>query len=111
MIVLMCGRTYGVPTISSLLCSTRQLSEVEFAGRRYADTSLLISEFLSWAPDSDRANSAIARMNYLHGLYQKSGKISNDDMLYTLSLFVLELRQWIDDYDWRTLTDMEVCAM
>lgn len=50
-------------------------------------------------------------MNYLHGLYQKSGKISNDDMLYTLSLFVLELRRWIDTYEWRKLTDMEVCAM
>lgn len=50
-------------------------------------------------------------MNYLHSLYQKSGKISNDDMLYTMSLFVLELERWIREYEWRSLTPMEICAM
>lgn len=52
-----------------------------------------------------------ARMNYLHSLYQRSGKISNDDMLYTLSLFILEVERWIRLYEWRKLTDMELCAL
>lgn len=104
-------RTYGIPTISSLLCSTNQLSELKNAPRRYADTSVLITEFLAHAPESERANTAIARMNYLHSLYQKSGKISNDDMLYTMSLFVLELERWIREYEWRSLTPMEICAI
>jgi hypothetical protein len=44
-------------------------------------------------------------------VYQKAGKISNDDMLYTLSLFVLETSRWIRTYEWRAMTPMEVCAM
>jgi hypothetical protein len=94
-----------------LLCDTQQLGHVEYAGRRFADTTVLIVEFLSWSPTSERANSAIARMNYLHGTYQKAGKISNDDMLYTLSLFILEVEKWVRMYDWRTLTPLEMCAL
>lgn len=104
-------RTYGIPSISKLLCETQQLSQVEYAGRRYSDTVILIVEFLSHSPTSERANSAIARMNYLHGRYQKAGKISNDDLLYTLSLFVLEVERWVRTYDWRMLTPMEKCAL
>lgn len=104
-------RTYGIPTISKLLCETKQLSEVQYAPRRYADTAVLITEFLAHSPSSDRANSAIARMNYLHSMYQRSGKISNDDMLYTLSLFVLEVERWVRENEWRSLTPMELCAL
>ena len=50
-------------------------------------------------------------MNYLHSRYIKAGKISNDDMLYTLSLFVLEPIRWTARYEWRTVTDFERCAM
>ncbi|KAF2182243.1 hypothetical protein K469DRAFT_637108 [Zopfia rhizophila CBS 207.26] len=103
-------RTYGIPTISKLLCDTRQLSEARNAPKRYADTAILITEFLTHEPTSDRACSAIARMNYLHGMWQKRGRISNDDMLYTLSLFVLEVDRWVRTYEWRALTPMELCA-
>ncbi|KAJ8117597.1 hypothetical protein OPT61_g1236 [Boeremia exigua] len=103
-------RTYGIPTISKLLCETQQLSKVEHAGRRYTDTNILIGSFLAYSPTSERANSAIARMNYLHSRYQKANKISNDDMLYTLSLFVLEIERWMRLYEWRSLTPMEIAA-
>jgi hypothetical protein len=49
-------------------------------------------------------------MNYIHSQYQKAGKISNEDMLYTLSVFITEPIRWINDYEWRPMTDMEVCA-
>jgi hypothetical protein len=64
-------------------------------------------------PDSERCNSAIARMNWLHGEFQKpsNGRISNDDMLYTLSLFALEPVRWTTRYEWRALTDLEICAI
>ncbi|KAF2019087.1 hypothetical protein BU24DRAFT_112336 [Aaosphaeria arxii CBS 175.79] len=104
-------RTYGIQTISKLLCETKQLASLQNAPRRYDDTRVLIGEFLSYAPTTKRANSAIARMNYLHGNYQKVGKISNDDLLYTLSLFLLEPRRWIERHEWRTLTPMELCAL
>lgn len=60
---------------------------------------------------SPRRIDAIARMNYLHGRYIRAGKISNDDMLYTLGLFVLEPIRWTAQYDWRPLTDVEKCAL
>jgi hypothetical protein len=105
------SRTYGIPSISKLLCETQQLGKVEYAGRRYADTGILIIEFMGHSPTSERTNEALARMNYLHGRYQKAGKISNDDMLYTLSLFVLEVERWVGLYEWRSLTPLEICAM
>lgn len=50
-------------------------------------------------------------MNYLHNSYRRAGKISNDDMLYTLSLFALEQVRWTKRYEWRSLSDVEVCAL
>ncbi|KAH7414220.1 hypothetical protein DE146DRAFT_23670 [Phaeosphaeria sp. MPI-PUGE-AT-0046c] len=104
-------KTYGIPSISKLLCETQQLGKVEYAGRRYADTAVLIIEFTGHSPAAERTNEAIARMNYLHNRYQKAGKISNNDMLYTLSLFVLEVERWVGLYEWRSLTPLETCAI
>ena len=50
-------------------------------------------------------------MNFIHSVYQQAGKISNDDLLYTLSLFALEPVKWINKYEWRQLTCMEECAI
>jgi hypothetical protein len=75
--------TYGIPTISSILVNTGQLSARGNAGKvrnpftlsrnlylflkRYVDTEILIAEFLANPPSSERSVKAIARMNYLHG--------------------------------------------
>ncbi|KAL8712245.1 MAG: hypothetical protein Q9220_003396 [cf. Caloplaca sp. 1 TL-2023] len=103
-------RTYGIPSISRLLVKTSQFSEVATASKRYADTGALIREFTSREPSHPRSLEAIARMNYIHSVYQKSGQISDDDMLYTLSLFVLEPIRWIARYEWRSLEDFERCG-
>lgn len=50
-------------------------------------------------------------MNYLHSGYRKAGKITDADMLYTLSLFALEPIRWTRRFEWRALTDMEICAI
>lgn len=55
--------------------------------------------------------TAFGRLNYLHGHYIKAAKISNDDMLYTLALFMNQPVEWINRYEWRQLTDVEVCAL
>lgn len=104
-------RTYGVPSISKVLVATSQLSDIATASKRYADTAVLIREFMSHRPSSPRTLEAIARMNYIHSLYQKSGLISNDDMLFTLSLFALEPCRWIKKYEWRALEDFEKCSL
>ncbi|KAF1814269.1 hypothetical protein P152DRAFT_465172 [Eremomyces bilateralis CBS 781.70] len=105
-------RTYGIPTISKLLVDTKQLSDVSLASKqRYADTEVLIGEFVINPPDSERTINAISRMNYLHSGYRKSGKISNDDLLYTLSLFALEPIKFVGMYEWRGNSELEKCAV
>ena len=46
-------------------------------------------------------------MNWLHSRYN----ISNDDMLYTLSVFVTSPDKWLGLYDWRGLTELEVSVI
>lgn len=104
-------RTYGIPSISKLLVSTAQFSSPATASKRYTDTVVLIREFVSFKPAEERSLEAISRMNYIHNVYQNAGKISNDDMLYTLSLFAAEPVRWIARYEWRALEDFERCAL
>ncbi|KAL8722537.1 MAG: hypothetical protein Q9225_001005 [Loekoesia sp. 1 TL-2023] len=104
-------RTYGIPSISKLLVATSQLSNIATATKRYADTAVLIREFMCHKPADPRTLEAIARMNYIHSLYQKSGAIRDDDMLFTLSLFALEPIRWVERYEWRVLQDFEQCAL
>jgi hypothetical protein len=66
---------------------------------------------MAFEPSSLRTHEAIARTKFLHTGYRKSGKILEDDMLYTLSLFALEPIRFIKTYEWRNLTDLEKCAI
>ena len=104
-------RTYGITTISKLLVETTEFTDSATATKRYVDTEVLVAEFCSRHPKGERAIEAIARMNYIHSHYQHSGKISNEDMLYTLSLFALEPVRWIGRYEWRALEDFEKNAL
>ncbi|OHW91218.1 hypothetical protein CSPAE12_10209 [Colletotrichum incanum] len=104
-------KTYGIPTISKLLVATSQLSGDATASKRRTDTGVLMSEIIWNIPDSRRNIDAIARVNFLHSRWRQAGKISNDDMLYTLSLFVLEPIRWTALYEWRDLTMFEKNAL
>ena len=59
----------------------------------------------------DRWLDGVARMNALHAPFIKAGKIKNDDMIYTLSLFGSEPIRWVADWEWREFSDVEKCAM
>ena len=61
--------------------------------------------------DARRCGGLVTLTLTATSVHQKAGKISNDDMLYTLSLFVLETNRWVRTYEWRAMTPMEVCAM
>ncbi|KAK6542646.1 hypothetical protein TWF694_006589 [Orbilia ellipsospora] len=104
-------KTYGIPSISKLLVQTGQLANETTTSKRAADTGVLLVEAVIGNPQDPRTVDAITRMNYLHSRYIKAGKISNADMLYTLSLFALEPARWTDQWEWRKLTDMEKCAI
>eukprot|EP01130_Rhizamoeba_saxonica_P013134 TRINITY_DN5566_c0_g1_i1.p1 TRINITY_DN5566_c0_g1~~TRINITY_DN5566_c0_g1_i1.p1 ORF type:complete len:255 (+),score=47.99 TRINITY_DN5566_c0_g1_i1:723-1487(+) len=54
-----------------------------------------------------RGSLAIKRLNAIHGKY----RISNDDFLYTLSVFIYEPIRLIEKYGYRTLTDNEKLAI
>ena len=104
-------QAYGIPSISRLLVATGQLANGATASKRYADTGALLLEAVLNPPTSERATTALARINYLHDRHRKSGKITEPDLLYTLSLFALEPSRWVSKYEWRDLTDMELCAL
>ncbi|CCF53046.1 hypothetical protein NDA11_002334 [Ustilago hordei] len=132
-------RSYGIPTISSLLLHTGQLGKAENAARRYVDTATLIQAFTTFplprldlpdggeaeannpvpgednrelfgeALDDPRSAIALARVNFLHGRWRS--KISNDDLLYTLSTFIIEPAKWIDRCEWRKTSELEKEAL
>lgn len=107
-------KTYSIPSISRLLATTRQfgkLGDIHATSKRAADTSVLLTNMIMRPPGSPQARLAVARTNYLHNIYRRTGRISNDDMLYTLSLFTLQPMRWTAIYDWRPLSDMERCAL
>ncbi|KAI0972380.1 hypothetical protein F4678DRAFT_59108 [Xylaria arbuscula] len=107
-------KTYSIPSISRLLATTRQFGragDITATSKRAADTSILLTNMVMRSPESPQAKLAVARTNYLHNIYRRAGRISNDDMLYTLSLFTLEPMRWTTKYDWRPLSDMERCAL
>lgn len=108
---LILEQTYGIPTISSLLLKTSQFSDPTTSFKRYADTGTLIGEFMAFEPSSERAQTAIARTKFLHQGYRASEKILEDDMLYTLSLFATEPIRFVETYEWRSMTEMERCAV
>lgn len=107
-------KAYGIPSISSLLVSTHQLSGPPLASsKRYADTGALLLEAVLNEPGAERSVEAIARINYLHDRWRGKvkGGIRDEDMLYTLSLFALEPMRWVKQYEWRELSEVEVCAL
>lgn len=104
-------RSYGIPTVSKLLVATSQFTEPSTACKRYTDTEVLVTEIIANEPAAERTREALGRMNYIHSQYRKSGKILDDDMLYTISLFASEPVRWIDRYEWRKLEDFEKCAI
>lgn len=61
----------------------------------------------------------VSRPGLLHGIgyglltrcVQKAGHISNEDLLYTLSVFITEPISWVEKYEWRSMNDLEICAI
>ncbi|MFC8680570.1 oxygenase MpaB family protein [Microbacterium ureisolvens] len=97
-------RTYAVPSIGRLLDETGEFARR--AQRRYDDTSLLLEVPLLDGFDSPRGRAAIRRINQMHRMYD----ISNDDMRYVLSTFVVVPARWVHAFGWRPLTPGELLA-
>ena len=104
-------KSYAIPTISNLLMRTGHFDNVESASRRAANTGALLTEIFFHPPGSRRGINAIARTNFLHSGYRKNGLISNEDMLYTLALSILEPIRLINKHEWRSLSPLETNAL
>ncbi|KAI8804923.1 hypothetical protein BJ742DRAFT_775576 [Cladochytrium replicatum] len=85
-------KTYSSPTISSLLHKTGEIRRN--AEKRAEDTGLLLSEPRENLNNPERSNAAISRIKKTHGRY----RITNDDMMYTLALYMHEPKRWITEY-------------
>ncbi len=94
-------RTYAVPSIGSLLDRTGELTGR--SRKRYEDTGLLLDAVLEHGADSGPGRQALRRVNAMHAAYD----ISNDDMRYVLSTFVVMPIRWNAAYGWRPFTELE----
>ena len=94
-------RTYAVPSIGQLLDRTGEFEHRTH--KRYADTGLILEAVIEHGFGSATGRSAIRRMNQMHGSYA----ISNDDMRYVLSTFVVVPTRWLDRFGWRALSEAE----
>jgi len=94
-------RTYAVPSIGELLASTGEFQTR--VHKRYADTGLILEAVLEHGFGSSAGRAGIRRMNQMHGAYS----ISNDDMRYVQSTFVVIPLRWLDRYGWRAPTEAE----
>lgn len=97
-------RTYAVPSIGRLLDATGQFTTA--CQKRYDDTGLLLEAPIVHGFDSPEGRAGIRRVNQMHAMYD----ISNDDLRYVLSTFVVVPKRWLDDFGWRPLTDGELTA-
>ncbi|MFF3191583.1 oxygenase MpaB family protein [Streptomyces misionensis] len=97
-------RTYAVPSIGRLLAQTAELTER--TQKRYDDTALLLDTVVEHGFAAEQGRAAIRRINQMHRSYD----ISDDDMRYVLSTFVVVPRRWIDTYGWRRLSRHEIVA-
>ncbi|KAL7274384.1 hypothetical protein RUND412_002723 [Rhizina undulata] len=96
-------RAFAIPSISNVSVAAKEM--VDKAGKRYADTTVLVGEWIVNPLDSERGRTALNRVNFIHSRY--GSKITNDQMVYTLCLLVSEGLKWVDQYDWRTSTALE----
>ncbi len=97
-------RTYAVPSIGELLGRTGEFTER--VQKRYEDTGLILDAVLEHGFASATGRAAIRRMNQMHGAYP----ISNDDLRYVLSTFVVVPIRWMDRHGWRPFTETERVA-
>lgn len=99
--------TYAIPSISKVLAGSKQLLLPENASRRAEDTGVILAELMAedGGLDGERATGALSRMNWLHRRY--GSRITRDDLLYTLSLFIFVPTEWCEKFEWRPLTELE----
>lgn len=83
--------------------------EIPYRGFRSISLTLQHS-FVQFPPTSELYHKAVARVNYLHAPYIKSGAISQADLLFVLWTGMDGPIEFINRHEWRQLSDLEVAA-
>jgi len=98
-------KTFALPEIAKIL-----VDSTEFLGRtqkRYDDTDLLLSLFIENGYSSREGMEALRRVNRMHARHP----ITNHQMLYVLTTFVVEPILWVREFGWRELSTLEQQAL
>lgn len=98
-------QTFVIPSISTLLHRTKQYEQA--GTKRLDDTRAILTECMADTVHSERGQTMVEQLNFIHGHY----KISNDDYLYTLALFMLEPVRWCESFGYRRLSEEEKQAL
>src|SRR5712691_7849168 len=94
-------RTFGIPSIARLLDETGEI--VHHTQKRADDTLLILYEIGRRGMESREGRVYLRRMNQMHRRY----RISNDDSLYIIALYIVVPALWINQYGWRCLSAHE----
>ncbi|TGJ82277.1 hypothetical protein E0Z10_g6492 [Xylaria hypoxylon] len=62
-------------------------------------------------PTAPATRAAIARVSRIHGRYRPQGTMSDEDLLYVLSLFAVEPTRWVERFEWRAMDARERGAL
>lgn len=98
-------KIYAIPLISNFLCKDGELTcEMN---KFYDDIDIIFREIMEHNPSSLRAEAALKRMNSI----RSQCKISNQESLYILSVFMVEPIALIEKYGYRDPHPEEKVAM
>jgi ER-bound oxygenase mpaB/B'/Rubber oxygenase, catalytic domain len=98
-------RTFGIPSIGNMLDETGEI--VHHTQKRADDTLLILYEISQRGLETPEGRTYLRRMNQMHRRY----RISNDDSLYIIALYIVVPVRWINQYGWRHLTAREERAL
>ncbi|MFD3970099.1 oxygenase MpaB family protein [Streptomyces cyaneofuscatus] len=97
-------RTLAIPSISSVLCQTGAL--LSAPRTRASATSHLIYHIIERGFSDAQGDAAIRHVNRVHATYG----LTNEDMLYVLSAFIVVPTRWIQTYGRRPLSERELAG-
>ncbi|KAI1328502.1 hypothetical protein F5Y16DRAFT_156584 [Xylariaceae sp. FL0255] len=112
-------KSYGVPSIASL--NARAARRAAAAPPRPqpqpkavnipGSSGDILTDMIYGPRDSPAYTAAINKINQIHSRYRPTGKMSDPDLLFVLSLLLLEPVRWIERYEYRSLENEEVRAL
>lgn len=98
-------KIYAIPLISNFLCKDGEPSSEIY--KWYDDIDIILREVMEHNPSSLRAEAALNRINFI----RSQCKISNEESLYILSVFMVEPILWIEKFGYRHPRPEEKVAM